>query len=76
MQYPWFPPIEDMDDDSDDDVNVVIRDIAAPSAYSGFKIGKGAAPFGAPTGAEKAKVGGRGAQVCSHSWTVDDGYSA
>ena len=51
---------EDIDDDSDDDVNVVIRDIAAPSAYTGFKI-KGSAPFGTPAAADKAKVSQRSA---------------
>jgi len=43
--------LDDIDDDSDDDVNVVIREIQPTSAYSGFKIG---GKFGTP-GADKAK---------------------
>ncbi|XP_037082511.1 pre-mRNA 3'-end-processing factor FIP1-like [Pollicipes pollicipes] len=49
------PMLEDIDDDSDDDVNVVIRDIPAPSAYSGFKIGKGSAQFSTPASTDKTK---------------------
>lgn len=53
---------EDIDDDSDDDVNVVIGEIAAPTSYSGFKIGKaGGGTFSTPQTVDK-KVG----------WSVTD----
>ena len=38
-------------------MNVVIRDIAAPSAYGNFKIGKGSGQFGTPAAADRGKVG-------------------